>query len=66
MPLTLNGPRNRASRYLITSLSALLPIALGVVILYWQAERSLEQSTAQTAHALSPSRETSAERSVSE
>ncbi|WLH92996.1 EAL domain-containing protein [Pseudomonas sp. FP453] len=49
MPLTLNGPRNRASRYLITSLSAVLPIALGVVILYWQAERSLTQSTAQTA-----------------
>jgi type II secretory pathway pseudopilin PulG len=30
-------------------LSALLPIALGVAILYWQAERTLEQTTAQTA-----------------
>ncbi|AQT94482.1 MULTISPECIES: EAL domain-containing protein [Pseudomonas] len=49
MPLTVNGPRKRATRYLITSLSALLPIALGVVILHWQAERTLEQSTAQTA-----------------
>ena len=49
MPLTVNGPRKRATRYLITSFSAVLPIALGVAILYWQAERSLEQSTAQTA-----------------
>ncbi len=49
MPLTVNGPRKRATRYLITTLSALLPIALGVVILYWQAERTLQQSTAQTA-----------------
>lgn len=49
MPLTINGPRKRASRYLITSLSALLPIALGVIILHWQAERTLQQSSAQTA-----------------
>ncbi|MGR3885464.1 EAL domain-containing protein [Pseudomonas sp. 1152_12] len=49
MPLTINGTRNRANRYLITALSGLLPIALGVVILYWQAERTLQQSTAQTA-----------------
>lgn len=49
MPLTVNGPRKSATRYLFTGLSALLPIALGVGILYWQAERSLEQSTAQTA-----------------
>lgn len=49
MPLTVNGPRKRASRYLITSLSALLPVALGVVILHWQAERTLQQNTAQTA-----------------
>ena len=49
MPLTVNGPRKRATRYLITSLSALLPIVLGVAILYWQAERSLDQSTPQTA-----------------
>jgi len=49
MPLTVNGPRKRASRYLITSLSALLPIALGVIILHWQAERTLQQSSAQTA-----------------
>ncbi|MCF5325652.1 cyclic diguanylate phosphodiesterase, partial [Pseudomonas lurida] len=49
MPLTVNGPRKRATRYLITSLSVLLPIALGVVILHWQAERTLEQNTAQTA-----------------
>ncbi|MGY4638446.1 EAL domain-containing protein [Pseudomonas sp. TE24901] len=49
MPLTVTGPRKRATRYLITTLSGLLPIALGVVILYWQAERTLQLSTAQTA-----------------
>ena len=49
MPLTVNGPRKRATRYLITSLSALLPIALGILILHWQAERTLQESTAQTA-----------------
>lgn len=49
MPLTVNGPRKRATRYVITVLSGLLPIALGVVILHWQAERTLQLSTAQTA-----------------
>jgi sensor c-di-GMP phosphodiesterase-like protein len=49
MPLTVNGPRKRATRYLIIVISGLLPIALGVFILHWQAERSLQQSTAQTA-----------------
>ena len=49
MPLTVNAPRKRATRYLITALSALLPIGVGVVILHWQAEHTLQQSTAQTA-----------------
>ncbi len=49
MPLTVKGPRKPTTRYLITALSVLLPILLGVVILYLQAERTLEQSTAQTA-----------------
>ncbi|MBT2372987.1 EAL domain-containing protein [Pseudomonas fluorescens] len=49
MPLTVKGPRKPTARYLITTLSVLLPILLGVVILYLQAERTLEQSTAQTA-----------------
>lgn len=49
MPLTVNGARTRATRHMITLLSGLLPIALGVVILHWQAERTLQQSTAQTA-----------------
>ena len=49
MPLTVKGPRSRAARYFISTLCGLLPILLGVVILYWQAERTLEQSTAQTA-----------------
>ncbi|MFC6338802.1 EAL domain-containing protein [Pseudomonas sp. CCM 7891] len=49
MPLTAKGPRKRTTRYLITALSGLLPILLGVLILYWQAERTLEESTQQTA-----------------
>ena len=49
MPLTAQGPRKPFTRYSISALSGLLPILLGVVILYWQAERTLEQSTAQSA-----------------
>ncbi|MGY2373055.1 EAL domain-containing protein [Pseudomonas sp. SDO524_S393] len=49
MPLTVKGPRNRTTRHLITALSGLLPIVLGVFILHWQAERTLQKSTAQTA-----------------
>ncbi|MFN3358628.1 MAG: EAL domain-containing protein [Pseudomonas sp.] len=49
MPLTVNGKQKRATRSLITALSGLLPIALGVVILHWQAERSLQENTALTA-----------------
>ncbi|MBF8003358.1 EAL domain-containing protein [Pseudomonas brenneri] len=49
MPLTIKGPRKRTARYLITALCGLLPILLGVVILYMQAQRTLEQSTEQTA-----------------
>ena len=49
MPLTIKGPRKRAARYLITVLCGMLPILLGVVILYLQAQRTLENSTAQTA-----------------
>ncbi|MGY2397973.1 EAL domain-containing protein [Pseudomonas sp. SDO5271_S396] len=49
MPLTVKGPRNRTTRHLITTLSGLLPIVLGVFILHWQAERTLQKSTAQTA-----------------
>jgi hypothetical protein len=49
MPLTVKGPRKLLTRYSISVLSGLLPILLGVAILYWQAERTLEQSTAQTA-----------------
>jgi len=49
MSLNPQSPRPRLPRYSISVLSALLPIALGVAILYWQAERTLEQTTAQTA-----------------
>jgi EAL domain-containing protein (putative c-di-GMP-specific phosphodiesterase class I) len=49
MPLTVKDPRKPLTRYSISALSGLLPIVLGVVILHLQAERTLEQSTAQTA-----------------
>ncbi|WP_122765178.1 EAL domain-containing protein [Pseudomonas viridiflava] len=49
MPLTVKGPREPIVRYSISALCGLLPILLGLAILYWQAERTLEQSTAQTA-----------------
>ncbi|WP_460135995.1 EAL domain-containing protein [Pseudomonas sp. S1_E04] len=49
MPFTVKGPRNPLGRYIISVFCGLLPILLGVVILHWQAERTLEQSTAQTA-----------------
>ncbi|MGZ0715888.1 EAL domain-containing protein [Pseudomonas palleroniana] len=48
MPLTAKGPRSRTIRYLISGLSALLPIVLGVLILHWQAERTLQKSSEQT------------------
>ncbi|MCF5076740.1 cyclic diguanylate phosphodiesterase, partial [Pseudomonas syringae] len=49
MPLTVKGPRKPLARHSISAVCGLLPVVLGVAILHWQAERSLEQSTAQTA-----------------
>lgn len=49
MPLTVNGPRKHMLRYLVTGISGVLPVLLGIAILYWQAERTLQQSTAHTA-----------------
>lgn len=49
MPLTVKGPRRRATTYFLTVISGLLPVLYGVLILHWQAERSLQKSTAQTA-----------------
>jgi EAL domain-containing protein (putative c-di-GMP-specific phosphodiesterase class I) len=49
MPLTVKGPRKPLTRHSISVLCGLLPVFLGLVILHWQAERSLEQSTARTA-----------------
>ncbi len=49
MPLTVKGPRKPSARYAISALCGVLPIFLGVAILYWQAERTLQQSTARTA-----------------
>ncbi|KTC43224.1 diguanylate phosphodiesterase [Pseudomonas fluorescens ABAC62] len=49
MPLSAKYPRKPVARYAISALCGLLPVMLGVVILYWQAERTLEHSTTQTA-----------------
>ncbi|MGL6246526.1 EAL domain-containing protein [Pseudomonas sp.] len=49
MPLNVKSRRKRGKRMFLTLLSGLLPVLLGVVILYMQAERALQQSTELTA-----------------
>ncbi|SEN20499.1 EAL domain, c-di-GMP-specific phosphodiesterase class I (or its enzymatically inactive variant) [Pseudomonas sp. ok272] len=49
MPLTLKPRRKPAVRNAITLLAGLVPMLLGTVILYLQAEHTLKQSTRQTA-----------------
>ncbi|KJH78081.1 EAL domain-containing protein [Pseudomonas sp. ES3-33] len=49
MPLSAKTRRKRSSRIVVTLLSALLPIVLGGVILYLQAQRTLEQGSRLTA-----------------
>ncbi|WP_339446741.1 EAL domain-containing protein [Pseudomonas sp. EA_5y_Pfl2_R50] len=49
MPLTVRPRRKRCLRIFVTLLSGLLPVVLGSVILYMQAERTLQQSARQTA-----------------
>ncbi|WP_460123354.1 EAL domain-containing protein [Pseudomonas sp. S2_C03] len=49
MPLIVKHRRTRRTRRLVTLLSGLLPIGLGVAILYLQAGRTLEHSTRLTA-----------------
>lgn len=49
MPLTPTPSRKQPRRYLITVLCGLLPMLSGLSILYWQAERTLQQQTRQTA-----------------
>ncbi len=49
MPLTAKGPRKPLARHSISLLCGVLPVLLGVIILHWQAERTLQYSTAQTA-----------------
>ncbi|MGB5827977.1 MAG: CSS-motif domain-containing protein, partial [Pseudomonas mandelii] len=48
MPLNAK-PHKRGKRMAVTVLSGVLPVLLGVVILYMQAERALKQSTELTA-----------------
>ena len=49
MPLTVRPRSKRSTRIAVTLLSGLLPVVLGSVILYVQAERTLEQSARHTA-----------------
>ncbi|WP_283188144.1 cyclic diguanylate phosphodiesterase [Pseudomonas sp. PMCC200344] len=49
MPLNVKTRRKRGTRMAVTLLSGLLPVLLGFAILYMQAERTLKQSTEQTA-----------------
>ncbi|MET0778147.1 MAG: EAL domain-containing protein [Pseudomonas mandelii] len=49
MPLNAKTRHKRGKRMAVTVLSGLLPVLLGSVILYMQAERALKQSTGLTA-----------------
>ncbi|WP_247841752.1 EAL domain-containing protein [Pseudomonas sp. MWU12-3103b] len=49
MPLTVKPRRKRSVRMIVTLLCGLLPVLLGTGILYLQAERTLQQSTQNTA-----------------
>lgn len=49
MPLSVKSRRNRSARIVVTVLSGLIPMALGVAILYMQAQRTLQQSNEHTA-----------------
>lgn len=49
MPLTVKSRRHRGTRTVVTVLSGLLPMLLGFVILYMQAERALKHNAEQTA-----------------
>ena len=49
MPLTLKLSRKWTDRYALIVLSGLLPVVLGMFILFWQANRSLELEAEQTA-----------------
>jgi sensor c-di-GMP phosphodiesterase-like protein len=49
MPLNVKTRRKRGIRIAVTVLSGLLPVLLGFAILHMQAERTLQQSTRQSA-----------------
>ncbi|KRP57992.1 EAL domain-containing protein [Pseudomonas trivialis] len=49
MPLSVKGPRNPLVRHSISVFCALVPLALGVFILHWQAERTLKHNAVQAA-----------------
>lgn len=49
MPLSLKMSQKWTDRYALIVLSGLLPIVLGIFILFWQANRSLELVATQTA-----------------
>ncbi len=49
MPLTVKMSRKWTDRYALIVLSGLLPVVLGVLIIVWQANRSLKLEATQTA-----------------
>ena len=49
MPLTLKSTRKWTDRYALVMLSGLLPVVLGLFIIFWQANRSLQFEATQTA-----------------
>ena len=49
MPLTSKMSRKWTDRYALIVLSGLLPVVLGVLIIVWQANRSLKLEATQTA-----------------
>lgn len=49
MPLTLKSTRKWTDRYALVLLSGLLPVVLGMCIIFWQANRALEFEATHTA-----------------
>lgn len=50
MPLTATGPRSWSARHGLALVAGLLPITLGLLMLSWQAERTLQQISLQAAN----------------
>ncbi len=49
MPIPVKRARRKALRLSLSVLVGVMPIVLGLLILYWQAERSLQETSEQAA-----------------